>query len=273
MTKKREQMQRRRQLAKTRKGLEGSQRDRPVRPPTAKREQKADIKDLLIAVSIVVAIIAAFVGLYYYAVRRSPAIPVTPTAQAQTPSPSGTAALGAETPASGEKAKSWENPPEMTIDPTKSYEAIIKTEKGDVRIKLFADKAPVTVNNFVFLSRQGYYDGVTFHRVIPGFMAQTGDPTGTGTGGPGYTFQDEFDPSLRHDSEGIVSMANAGADTNGSQFFITYAPEPHLDDVHSVFGKVIEGMDVVKALTARDPSKDPNAPPGDKILTIEIIEQ
>jgi len=161
----------------------------------------------------------------------------------------------------------------MAIDPTKSYEAIIKTEKGDIRIKLFADKAPVTVNNFVFLARQGFYDGVTFHRVIPGFMAQTGDPTGTGTGGPGYTFQDEFDPSLRHDSEGIVSMANAGPNTNGSQFFITYAPQPHLDDVHSVFGKVIEGMDVLRSLRERDPSKDPNAPPGDKILTIEIVER
>jgi len=142
-----------------------------------------------------------------------------------------------------------------------------------VRIKLFADKAPVTVNNFVFLSRQGFYDGVTFHRVISGFMAQTGDPTGTGTGGPGYSFEDEFDPSLRHDSEGIVSMANAGPNTNGSQFFITYAPEPHLDNVHTVFGKVIEGMDVVKSLKERDPSKDPNAPPGDKILTIEVIEK
>jgi len=161
----------------------------------------------------------------------------------------------------------------MTIDPAKSYEAIIKTEKGDVRINLFADKAPVTVNNFVFLSRQGFYDGVTFHRVISGFMAQTGDPTGIGTGGPGYSFKDEFDPSLRHDSEGIVSMANAGPNTNGSQFFITYAPEPHLDNVHTVFGKVIEGMDVVKSLKERDPSKDPNAPPGDKILTIEVIEK
>jgi len=213
------------------------------------------------------------VGLYYYAVRRPIATPVTPSARARTPSPSGTAALTPEASSSGGKAKSWEKPPEMTIDQTKSYEAIIKTEKGDVRIKLFADKAPVTVSNFVFLSRQGFYDGVTFHRVIPGFMAQTGDPTGTGTGGPGYTFKDEFDPSLRHDSEGIVSMANAGPNTNGSQFFITYAPEPHLDDGHSVFGKVTEGMDVLKTLTARDPSKNPNAPAGDKILTIEIIEK
>ena len=259
MSKKREQIQRRRQLAKARKGLQSTQREKPGRPPVAKREAKTEMKDLWIAVGIVALIVAAFVLLYYFAVRRPPKLPTSPTPQASTtPSP---------------QLKSWSQPPAMAIDPTKSYEAIIKTEKGDIRIKLFADKAPVTVNNFVFLARQGFYDGVTFHRVIPGFMAQTGDPTGTGTGGPGYTFQDEFDPSLRHDSEGIVSMANAGPNTNGSQFFITYAPQPHLDDVHSVFGKVIEGMDVLRSLRERDPSKDPNAPPGDKILTIEIVER
>jgi len=274
MSKKREQMQRRRQLAKARKGLESPQRDRPSRPPVAKREAKAEMRDLWIAVGIVALIVAALVSLYYFAVRRPPKLPATPTAQAEATLPSGTSAVTPEVTTSGqEKAKSWSKPPEMTIDPAKSYEAIIKTEKGDVRINLFADKAPVTVNNFVFLSRQGFYDGVTFHRVISGFMAQTGDPTGIGTGGPGYSFKDEFDPSLRHDSEGIVSMANAGPNTNGSQFFITYAPEPHLDNVHTVFGKVIEGMDVVQSLKERDPSKDPNAPPGDKILTVEIIEK
>ena len=161
----------------------------------------------------------------------------------------------------------------MSLDLAKNYQAVLKTEKGNVRLELYDDKAPVTVNNFVLLSRQGYYDGVTFHRVIPGFMAQTGDPTATGTGGPGYRFEDEFDPALRHDSEGIVSMANAGSNTNGSQFFITYTPLPYLDDQHAVFGKVIEGMDVVSALTPRDPSEDPNAPPGDRILAIEIIEE
>ncbi|OGO06882.1 MAG: peptidylprolyl isomerase [Chloroflexi bacterium RBG_13_56_8] len=161
----------------------------------------------------------------------------------------------------------------MAIDLSKSYEAILKTEKGDVRLALYADKAPQTVNNFVFLARQGFYDNVTFHRVIPDFMAQTGDPTGTGSGGPGYTFADEFDPTLRHDSEGIVSMANTGqSNTNGSQFFILYAPQPHLNDRHSVFGKVIEGMDVIKALTPRNPADNPTAPPGDQILTIEIVE-
>ncbi|MCD6520765.1 MAG: peptidylprolyl isomerase [Anaerolineae bacterium] len=161
----------------------------------------------------------------------------------------------------------------MMIDSNKEYEAVLKTEKGDIRIKLFADKAPRTVNNFVFLARQGFYDGVTFHRVIPGFVAQTGDPTGTGTGGPGYKFPDEIDPSLHHDKEGVVSMANSGPDTNGSQFFITYGPLPYLDGDYTIFGQVVEGMDIVRALTPRDPSKDPNAPPGDKILKVEIIEK
>ena len=129
------------------------------------------------------------------------------------------------------------------------------------------------MNNFVFLARQGYYDGVTFHRVIPGFMAQTGDPTGTGAGTPGYRFADEFNASLRHDGPGVVSMANSGADTNGSQFFITYSAQPQLDDVHSVFGKVIEGMDVVESLTPRNPAENPYAAPGDLIESVEIIEE
>ena len=160
----------------------------------------------------------------------------------------------------------------MTIDKTKQYFATIKTEKGDIRIQLFADKAPNTVNNFVFLSRQHFYDNTTFHRVIENFMAQGGDPTGTGGGGPGYKFADEFHPDLKHDAAGILSMANAGANTNGSQFFITYAPQPHLDGKHSVFGKVVSGMDALKALTLRDPSKNPTFP-GERIVTITIEEK
>ncbi len=161
----------------------------------------------------------------------------------------------------------------MIIDTEKSYYATIKTEKGDIRLLLFDDEAPMTVNNFVFLARQGFYNGCTFHRVIPGFMAQAGDPTGTGSGGPGYTFSDEFNPSLSHDSAGTLSMANRGPDTNGSQFFITYAPQPHLDGRHSVFGKAIEGMEVLLSLTSRDPVADPDAPPGDMIYTIVIEEE
>jgi cyclophilin family peptidyl-prolyl cis-trans isomerase len=160
--------------------------------------------------------------------------------------------------------------PAMVIDPKKKYSATFKTEKGDFVIDLFADKAPKTVNNFVFLAREKFYDGVTFHRVIKGFMAQGGDPTGTGTGGPGYKFADEFHPSLRHDGPGVLSMANAGPGTNGSQFFITHGATPHLDNKHTVFGKVVKGMDVVLSIPERDPSRAREA--GIKIITIEIAE-
>jgi cyclophilin family peptidyl-prolyl cis-trans isomerase len=166
-------------------------------------------------------------------------------------------------------SKRWSKPPEMEIDPKKKYSARMKTDVGTMVIELFADKTPRTVNNFVFLAHQGFYDGVIFHRVIAGFMAQGGDPTGTGSGGPGYKFKDEFHPSLRHDKQGVLSMANAGPDTNGSQFFITHSPTPHLDNRHSVFGQVVEGLDVLMAIKPRNPQ----APeyPGVKIHGIEII--
>lgn len=141
---------------------------------------------------------------------------------------------------------------DMKLDATKSYTATIKTNRGDIVIDLYADKTPRTVNNFVFLAKDGYYNGVTFHRVIPDFMVQTGDPTGTGRGGPGYKFADEFHPSLRHTGPGILSMANAGPGTNGSQFFITHVKTDWLDGKHSVFGKVREGMDVVNAIRQGD---------------------
>jgi len=161
-------------------------------------------------------------------------------------------------------------------DTTKEYYAFIELEDqngdamGVVKIKLHADKTPKTVQNFIDLSKSGFYDGVIFHRVIPGFMAQSGDPDGTGTGGPGYTFEDEFHPSLTHDSAGILSMANRGPNTNGSQFFITYAPTPHLDNAHSVFGKVVEGMELIEAIPARDPSMIND--PAVKMAGIEIRE-
>ncbi len=168
-------------------------------------------------------------------------------------------------------AKQYNSPPAMTIDPSKSYTATFNMEDGsEFTIKLFAEEAPRTVNNFVFLARDGYYDGVTFHRVIPGFMAQGGDPTGTGRGGPGYQFGDEFHPNLRHDKPGVLSMANAGPGTNGSQFFITFVPTPHLDDHHAVFGEVIEGMDVVNAISPRDPMSART--PGDAVASITINE-
>ncbi len=161
-------------------------------------------------------------------------------------------------------------PPAMTIDPSKVYLATLETEKGDIVIELYADKVPNTVNNFVFLARQGFYDGTTFHRVISGFMAQAGDPTGTGRGGPGYRFADEFSADLKHDGPGVLSMANSGANTNGSQFFITLAATPWLDGKHAVFGRVVEGMDVLNSISLRDPASATT--PGDLIKTIRIDE-
>jgi cyclophilin family peptidyl-prolyl cis-trans isomerase len=143
-------------------------------------------------------------------------------------------------------------PPSLQIDPSKTYTATIKTNKGDMVLALTADKTPVTVNNFVFLAREGFYDGVPFHRVIDHFMIQGGDPTGTGRGGPGYRFRDEFDPSLKHDGPGVLSMANAGPGTNGSQFFITHVATPWLDGKHSVFGRLTEGEDVLFAIEQGD---------------------
>jgi cyclophilin family peptidyl-prolyl cis-trans isomerase len=168
----------------------------------------------------------------------------------------------------------WSQPPTMSIDPSKIYIATLHTEKGDIRIELFADKAPMTVNNFIFLAEEGFYDDTTFHRVIPGFMAQGGDPEGTGLGGPGYHFDDEFSPGLRFDDEGYLGMANSGPDSNGSQFFITYEPTPHLNGLHTIFGKVIEGMAVARALTPRDPMENPDFE-GDVLdkIDIEIAEE
>ena len=160
--------------------------------------------------------------------------------------------------------------PPMVIDPKKRYTATVVTPIGDIVIELFADKAPQTVNNFVFLARDGYYDGVTFHRVIKDFMAQAGDPSGTGRGGPGYKFADEFHADLRHTGPGILSMANAGPGTNGSQFFITFAATPRLDDKHTVFGKVVKGLDVVLKIPERDPNTA--RAPGLAMTRVDIAE-
>jgi peptidyl-prolyl cis-trans isomerase B (cyclophilin B) len=157
-------------------------------------------------------------------------------------------------------AKSYSKPPEMAIDAKKSYTATLKTDRGDLVLELFAADAPNTVNNFVFLAREGFYDGTVIHRVIAGFVVQGGDPTGTGRGGPGYTFADEF--SKRKHLTGSLSMANAGPGTNGSQFFITYAPQPHLDGHHSVFGQLINGMDVLEKIRQ-----------GDKLIKATIEEK
>jgi cyclophilin family peptidyl-prolyl cis-trans isomerase len=167
-------------------------------------------------------------------------------------------------------SKQYTAPPAMTIDPKKKYTAVFHTDLGEFEAELYAAQAPRTVNNFVFLARDGFYDGTTFHRVIPGFMAQGGDPTGSGRGGPGYRFADEFHPTLRHSSAGILSMANAGPGTNGSQFFITFAPTPHLDNHHTVFGKVIRNLDAVLKIPERDPGRATQ--PGLVLRSLEILE-
>lgn len=168
-------------------------------------------------------------------------------------------------------AMQWKTPPEMQIDPKKKYFATVETDRGNFEIELFPQKAPKTVNSFVFLARQGFFDGVTFHRVLEGFMAQGGDPTGTGSGGPGYQFVNE-DSDLKFDKAGVVAMANAGRDTNGSQFFITFGPTPHLNGGYTIFGQVISGMDVVNGLTLRDPQRRPTFQ-GDKMNRVTIREE
>lgn len=162
--------------------------------------------------------------------------------------------------------------PPFNVDPAKQYIATLHTEKGDIIIQLFPDKAPLAVNSFVFLAQQGWFNGVTFHRVIPGFVAQAGDPSGTGRGNPGYFFNNETN-DLKFDKPGVVAMANSGPDTNGSQFFITYAPAAHLDGTYTIFGQVIKGMDVAEKLTPRDTSTDVNPPTGDKIISVDIEEK
>ena len=158
--------------------------------------------------------------------------------------------------------KQWKNQPDLQIDIKKTYLINMETSKGVIELELYPEHAPVTVNNFVFLTNEGYYDGVTFHRVINNFMIQGGDPTGTGRGGPGYKFADEtYGNPLKHDT-GVLSMANAGPNTNGSQFFITHSPQPHLNGKHTVFGKVINGMEVVNAIQQ-----------GDKMITVTAAEQ
>ena len=163
----------------------------------------------------------------------------------------------------------YDAPPPLTIDPSEAYFATFETSQGTFCAELFAEQTPQTVNSFVFLANEGFYDGISFHRVLPDFVVQTGDPTGGGFGGPGYSFEDELDPDLRHDAPGMLSMANAGVNTNGSQFFITLRAVPDLDDKHTIFGQVIEGWDVVESLMPRDPQEDPYAP-ADTLIELTI---
>jgi peptidyl-prolyl cis-trans isomerase B (cyclophilin B) len=206
----------------------------------------------------------ALIGIAALAACAPAAVPTlsAPTAIAEPPE---TAAAGSAAP------KQWSQPPAMSIDPSTVYLATFKTVKGDIRVQLFADLTPITVNNFIFLARQGYYDGTTFHRVLQDFMAQGGDPTGSGSGGPGYQFGDEIVANLQFDGEGYLAMANSGPGTNGSQFFITTAATPWLNGKHTIFGKVVSGMEVVRVLTLRDPETSP-AFAGDALNTVVIEE-
>jgi cyclophilin family peptidyl-prolyl cis-trans isomerase len=167
----------------------------------------------------------------------------------------------------------WFTEPEQVIDPEKEYVATIETEKGDIIIELFPDTAPVNVNSFAFLAQQGWYEDITFHRVLPDFVAQGGDPTSTGVGFPGYRCGDEIDPSRTFDEAGMVALANNGPNSNGSQFFITYDATPQLNPGFTIIGKVIEGMDVAESLTPRDPEANEDAPPGDRIIDITVDEK
>ena len=215
----------------------------------------------------------------------APPPPLPPAAARPAPAPASPPVVAPKV----SKPKQYDAAPAMTIDPNRKYTATVVMEKGgEFVIELFAKEAPMTINSFVFLSREGFYDGLMFHRVIPNFMAQGGDPTGTGAGGPGYQFDNELSPDRRHEGPGVLSMANSGLrngkGTNGSQFFITFRATPFLDgyrpdgrlkdctqeSCHTVFGKVIKGMDVVNSIAVRDPGTASS--PGDAMKTITIEE-
>ena len=212
----------------------------------------------------------------------APTPEVTPDAEAAvTPEPPPAAAeldLGTELPTipldmpqePADRDGMFDEPPPFVIEESGVYFAVLETAKGDITVELFADRTPITVNNFVYLARSGFYDGTTFHRVIPNFMAQAGDPSGTGRGGPGYRFEDEFISNLGFDEPGLLAMANAGPGTNGSQFFLTHVETPHLNQRHTIFGKIVEGMDVLLGIAVRDPQS--SGRPGDTLERIRIFQ-
>jgi cyclophilin family peptidyl-prolyl cis-trans isomerase len=239
-----------------------------VSPRAANKTRKLNpslVAGLIIGAVVIVAAVIIILANQPQSTAQTPApTPAqgVPTAAGQTP----------ETPVATVAVKQWSSPPAMTIDKTKQYTATVTLAKGgEFVIQLYPDKAPITVNNFVFLARQGFYNGTTFHRVLENFMAQGGDPTGTGSGGPGYSFVNE-DSDLTFDKAGVVAMANAGRDTNGSQFFITFVPVTSLNGGFTIFGQVISGMDVVNGITRRDPNQKPTFT-GDAISTITIDEK
>jgi len=228
---------------------------------------------LMIGIALAGSLLLAACGGGSSASSGTPAA-TKPAAAAGTKTPPTAAASAASTPGSQPAQngghKTYSAPPPMTIDPNKKYFATIKMDIGDIKLELYPKNAPVTVNNFVFLARDHYYDGVTFHRVIPGFVAQAGDPTGTGSGGPGYTIKDEVNSAKFLD--GTIGMAKTAAPNSaGSQWFIDYAPQPSLDGGYTTFGQVVEGRDVLDKIAPRDPQRATT--PGTKINTIEIEEQ
>ncbi len=234
-----------------------------TRRPTLSQRKPRSLEPIqLIALALIVVVVA--VVWWVVIARQRPAIAAVTPAPFNPTEP--------VLPATSSGYKQWSSPPPMTIDPAKQYFATIKMAKGgEFVIQLYPDKAPITVNSFVFLAQQGFYNGVTFHRVLDGFMAQGGDPTGTGSGGPGYQFVNE-DNDLKFDKPGVVAMANAGRDTNGSQFFITFAPQPQLNGGYTIFGQVISGMDVVNGIIRRDPEQNPTYT-GDAMESVTIAEK
>lgn len=223
------------------------------------RRQKARRRNLIIG-GVVLGLVILMAGLYVLnqADEPTPSVAVT-----------GDRPLAELEPA--QRVGYYDAPPELALDTAKEYAAIIRMAGGgEMRFNLFDDEAPITVNNFIYLANQGYYDGTTFHRVLADFMAQGGDPSGTGSGDPGYTFEDETDNGLTFDRRGLLAMANSGPDTNGSQFFITFVPTPHLDGLHTIFGELVEGDDVLSNISLRDPGT--TTEPGDVIESITILE-
>jgi len=231
-----------------------------MRKARTQAKKNAEKRIQIIAGVVVLLVLAGIIWAVTASQKPAPSAQTAPAAQS-----------GQIAPTSANVGK-YSAYPEMTVDKAKKYSATFKMAKGGVfTAELYADKAPKTVNSFVFLAREKYFDGTTFHRVLEGFMAQGGDPAGTGAGGPGYEFENE-DSDLKFDKPGVLAMANAGRDTNGSQFFITFLATPQLDGGYTIFGQVTEGMDVVNAITRRDPQANPNFT-GDVIESVTITEK
>jgi peptidylprolyl isomerase len=225
----------------------------------------------ILSAAVVVLLLAGLVLMLVSNRGGSAPTASAPTADAFAAEPTAGAAEPAAAPAGAKKT--YSAPPPMTIDPKKNYTATFTTPRGDFVVKLRPDLAPQTVNSFVFLAKEGFFDGLTWHRVLPNFMAQGGDPLGTGTGGPGYNVPDEFTDKVKFDKPGIVAMANTGQpNSGGSQFFVTTAPADYLDGKYTIFGEVTQGQDIVNGIPLRDPEQNPTAP-GEQIVKVTIAEQ